>query len=366
MISRTALGEKNPTFQIWSEEPVNGEPPLELLGRSLLTPADLFFIRCHGGIPRVEETSYRLVVDGMVEHPLELGLGELREGFPAATVTAALCCAGNRRMQLMEVAEIPGETPWREGAIGNARWTGVPLREVLSAARASDTAQHVALLGLDEAVGEGASVNFGGSIPLEKALSGETLLAYEMNGEPLPIVHGFPLRAIVPGYIGARSVKWLTRITVQREPSDNYFQSRSYKLFAPDVRAGDANWERGLALAEMPVNSAICRPGRDERVEAGTVRIEGWAVTGGNRLVERVDVSADGGGSWREAELVSERASWGWRLWRAALELEPGRYELVARAWDSAATTQPESAAAIWNFKGYANNAWHRVRIIVE
>jgi len=358
-----ALGEKDPSFRVWSEEPPNGEPPLELLRRSPVTPVELFYVRCHGEVPRVDDASFRLGVDGMVERPLELGLDELRERFPVTTVEAALSCAGNRRTQLMEVAPIPGEIPWREGAIANARWSGVPLGEVLRAAGVREGARHVAFLGLDRAVGEAAGVEFGGSIPLEKALSEETLLAWGMNGEPLPAVHGFPLRVVVPGTVGARSVKWLSRVTVRREPSGNHFQARSYRLFPPEVRAEEAVWERAVELTDTPVNSAICAPSPNERVRAGTIAVEGWAVAGGERLVDGVEVSADGGRNWWTAELVGERARWSWRLWRVELELEAGRHELVVRAWDSAGVGQPEYASELWNFKGYVNNAWHRVGI---
>src|SRR5205823_6667607 len=156
--------------------------------------------------------------------------------------------------------------------------------------------------------------------------------------------HGFPLRALVPGYVGARSVKWLASIAVQREPSDNYFQQRSYKV-------------HGFMLGELGVNSAICAPGDGDALDEGQVSVEGWAIAGGNRLVERVDVSADGGESWSEAQLDGGRDPCQWRLWRAELDLLPGEHELVARAWDSAANTQPEDAAKLWNAKGYANNA---------
>jgi len=354
---------KHPGFIAWSEQPPNGEPPLDLLRRSRVTPVELFYVRCHGAVPSVEESDFRLTVDGMVELPLELGLDELRERFPGTTVEAAVGCAGNRRTELMAVRAVPGEIPWREGAIGNARWSGVPLGRVLRAAGVREGARHVAFLGLDRAVGEAAGVEFGGSIPLEKALSEETLLAWEMNGEPLPAVHGFPLRAVVPGTVGARSVKWLSRITVGREPSRNHFQARSYRLFPPEVRAEEADWERAVELTETPVNSAICTPSPNERVRAGTIDVAGWAVAGGDRLVERVEVSADGGRNWSAAELVGERARWAWRLWRVRLELAAGRHELVARAWDSAGGGQPEHAATVWNFKGYVNNAWHRVAV---
>ena len=262
---------------------------------------------------------------------------------------------------------VPDEIPWGDAAIGTARWAGAPLREVLAAAGVGPEARHVEFVGLDDADEDGAAVGrFAGSVPLEKALEAETLLAYEMNGEPLPPAHGFPLRAVVPGYVGARSVKWLAAITVAREPSASYYQARSYRLFAPHVSAAEARPEDGLPLGELAVNAAICRPQEGERVPAGGVVVAGWAIGGGRRSVARVDVSGDAGKTWATAELRRGDAPWSWTFWSAELELDLGPRELVARAFDSAANTQPERADGIWNFKGYANNACPRVAVVAE
>jgi sulfite oxidase len=171
------------------------------------------------------------------------------------------------------------------------------------------------------------------------------------------------LRAVVPGYIGARSVKWLTRITLRATPSDNYFQAKAYRLFPPHFRPDNVDWEQGLMLGESPVNSAILQPAEGEPLEAGKVTVRGWALAGGDREVARVDVSADGGRTWSVADFVAGAGAGVWRLWEASLELAAGEHEIVSRAWDSAAHTQPEHPAQVWNFKGYANNAWHRVKV---
>ena len=341
---------KHARFQLWTDAPLNGEPPAELLAESFLTPPELFYVRCHGPVPLRDMRRHRLVVDGLVERPLELTVDELRTRFPRAEIAATLHCAGNRRTELTEIAPIPGETPWLAGAIGNARWAGVYLRDVLGATGIRDGAAHVELVGADETDEFGGA--FGGSVPLGV----DVLLAFEMNGAPLEPVHGFPLRAIVPGYIGARSVKWLERITVIAAPSENAFHTRSYKLFAPNVRAADADWDATEPLGETPLNSAICKVTPE--------RVTGWACAGGDRTVERVEV--DEGSGWRSARLVGDAVPGAWRLWQAELDLPPGDHLLAARAWDSAGRTQPESAAEVWNFKGYANNAWHRVRLRVE
>ena len=216
-------------------EPYNAGPPLESLRASFLTPVPLFFVRNHGTVPVADAAAYRLTVSGLVDRELRLSLVALQREFAPSTVAATIQCAGNRRRELNAVRSIEGEIPWDAEAVGTATWTGVPLGAVLRAAGARALGRYVHLLGLDTVATD--TQGFGGSIPLEKAMSPEVLLAYEMNGSPLLPVHGFPLRVVVPGYIGARSVKWLRSISVAAEPSRNYFQSHAYKWFPPHVRA---------------------------------------------------------------------------------------------------------------------------------
>lgn len=358
--SRVAF-RKHPDFVVRQEDPFNAGPPADRLLRSDVTPADLFFVRNHGAVPEVDPRTFRLNVEGRVRRPFRISLEELQR-LPRVTVAATLQCAGNRRSEMAALAPIPNELGWGAEAIGTADWGGVPLREVLTAVEPEAGARHVAFTGLDETERHGHRFCFGGSIPLEKAMHPEVLLAWEMNGRPLPPVHGAPLRVVVPGWIGARSVKWLSHVTVQEEPSTNYFQAKAYRLFPPGVGPDDVVWESGLMLGPMNVSSVICAPADGERVEPGTVTVRGWAYAG-ERRVERVDLSEDGGRSWTVAELAPERSPWAWRLWEASIELAPGEHELVCRAWDSAAQTQPEHPAHLWNFKGYMNNAWHRVRV---
>jgi sulfite oxidase len=333
---------------VWSEEPLNAETPLDLLCRSEVTPTERFFVRNHGSVPAVDPDSYRLALAGLVREPLLLSLRQLRERFPHASVTATLACAGNRRGELDRIAPVPDAIPWGAGAIGNAVWTGVRLRDLLLAAGIAPEARHVAFTGLDEVAADGRLVAFGGSVPLEKAVWPEVLLAYEMNGQPLSPEHGFPLRAVVPGYIGARSVKWLATITVQSGPSASFFQTHDYAL-------------DGSPLGELPLGSAVCRPLGGDVAAGPTVVAEGYAIAGGARRVELVEVSIDGGGTWRPAALAGGGEPWAWRLWRAELAVGPGPVELVVRASDSAGGGQPEALATIWNSRGYMNNAWHRV-----
>jgi len=356
--------DKHPSMIVHERQPFNAETPLLRLRRSFLTPEDLFFSRNHGSIPEVDPDVYRLSVGGLVDGPLELSMENLR-GLPKREVVAVMECAGNRRDGLTEVAPIPGETPWGAGAIGNAHWAGVPLREVLLEAGVGEGARHAAFAGLDEVEGDGGSFNYGGSIPLQKALGPEVLLAYEMNGEPLPREHGFPLRVVAPGYIGARSVKWLSRITLQENPSDNHFQVHEYKLFPPNVGEETADDSEGLMLGELQANAAICEPAEGEALGAGPVSVRGYAIAG--RRVERVDVSSDGGRTWVQADLREGADDpWAWTLWEARVELPPGEHRIVARALDSSGATQPATAAEVWNFKGYANNSWHGVRVVAR
>lgn len=355
--------DKHPDFRVKEVLPFNGEPPLSLLRQSWITPTRQFFSRNHAPIPQVDPAAYRLEISGLVERPLLLSLGALKEHFSSYTVTAALQCAGNRRSEMAALAPIPGELPWDAGAAGNAAWTGVSLAEVVAAAGPHADALHVELTGLDAVQRQGKTFGFGGSIPLDKASCPEVLLAYAMNSQPLTPAHGYPLRAVVPGYFGARSVKWLAEIRLQREPSQNYFYAHAYQLFPPGARPETVDWSSGIKLGEMPVNTVICSPEAGARLSAGPVRVQGFALS--SRPVARVEVSVNGGQTWVVAGLGQDSSPWAWRFWEVELTLQPGPVEIVCRAWDAAANTQPEHVAQVWNFKGYVNNAWHRVPVLV-
>jgi sulfite oxidase len=339
---------------VHSREPLNAETPRERL-LPAITPTGHFYVRNHGPVPPPPRA---FAVSGLVDTPLELTLDALRERFPARELIATLQCAGNRRAGLMEVRDIPGEMPWGPGATGTATWRGAMLADVLAAAGLRDDAAHIELLGAEPAVESGEP--FGGSITREKALSGSVLLAWEMNGEPLTPEHGAPLRVVVPGYIGARSVKWLTHVSALAAPSQNYFQAVAYRLIPADDPTGE-----GIALGAVAINSDIVAPEDGTSVPAGALEVFGYAFAGDDRLIVRVDVSVDGGRHWREAELLGYDARWVWRQWRISLEVIPGELEIVARAWDSAAGTQPEDPASLWNPKGYVNNSWARARVSV-
>lgn len=294
---------KHEKFLVHTTSPYNAEPPLELLRENFITPRELFYVRNHGSIPEMDAQTYRLVVESMVERELELSLDTLLNDFPKRTVMATMQCAGNRRDQLIAIQEIPGEVPWEASAIGNAFWSGVPLKEILNAAGLKQGAQYVAMLGADEVMRHDENVGFGGSVSIDKALTDQVLLAYEMNGKPLEPVHGYPLRMLVPGYIGARSVKWVTRIVAQAMPSQNYFQAHAYQLFPPQTSASTADWNTGLQLDELAVNCVITSP-RENKNVSGACVVQGYALSGGGRKIARVDVSSDGGNTWTTANIT--------------------------------------------------------------
>lgn len=227
-------------------------------------------------------------------------------------------------------------------------------------------ARYVAFTSLDEAQFEEQTVHFGSSIALEKALSQDVLLAYEMNDEPLAPEHGFPLRVIVPGYIGARSVKWLRDITLQEHPSTNPYQARDYQLFPPEVTAQSADWSRGKTIEELTLNAVITTPREGETVAAGATRIQGYAIASEGAPVERVELSVDGARTWTTATIVERADPYAWCFWEQRVALAQGSCQLIVRAWDASKQTQPEDVKALWNFKGYMNNAWHRVKIHVS
>ncbi len=345
--------------------PYNAEPPRGALVRSRLTALDTFYVRSHGPIPELDTTDWRLEVGGLVSAELTLSLDDLHAGFDERELDVTLQCAGNRREGLIAVRDIPGEAPWGPGATGTARWGGVSLADVLDAAGLSEEAGYVEFVGADVSAQAKPPQRFGASISRRKALAGEVLLAWTMNGQPLPAAHGAPLRVVVPGYIGARSVKWLQRIVARASPSENFFQASSYRLLPADADADAGLHGAGVALGAVAVNADIVTPDDGAEVQAGPLEVSGYAFAGDDRHVIRVDVSSTGGRSWCQAELIDEPSRWAWRRWRAQVGVLPGRVEIVARGWDSAAGTQPEDPAQLWNPKGYANNAWARVSLTV-
>jgi DMSO/TMAO reductase YedYZ molybdopterin-dependent catalytic subunit len=319
--------------------PENLEFPFATLN-SFITPNDKFFVRNHFPIPKVDQRTWRLKVSGAVKKELELSYDALRK-MKSKTVVATLECSGNGRAFLTPKAK---GVPWQLGAVGNARWTGVPLSDVLEKAGVKRGAVEVILEGADS--GELTSdpkpqgkVPFARSLPLSKANQPDVLLAYKMNGEDLPVAHGSPLRAVVPGWYGVASVKWLQQVIVTKRPFRGFFQTFDYSYFArfkggmPVVRP----------ITDMQVKAQIARPTAHEIVKAGSkVKIFGAAWTG-NSTVSQVNVSTDGGQTWHEAHFLDKPVKFAWRLWEYTWDApaKPGTVRLLARAKDARGKEQP-------------------------
>ena len=313
--------------------PENSETPLDDM-RSWVTPNRLFFVRNHFALPKVTLESWRLRVGGCVETPLELTWNDITE-LPERTVFATMECAGNGRSFLS--AKQPG-VPWAAGAVGHAEWTGVPLHLVLRRAGVKPGAVEIVFEGLD--VGSEPDhpqpMHFARSLPLDKALDPDTLLAYRMNGELLEPAHGFPLRLFVPGWYGVASVKWLTNIEATAQPFRGYFQTVKYTIQRLSGRG-----QESVVVGPMSVKSEIVRPREGETLGIGTNRLFGVAWAGPD-AVSRVEISVDNGRSWTEAQLVGPRAAYSWTMWEYLWEVaEPGEYSVVARAASTGGHVQP-------------------------
>jgi sulfite oxidase len=349
-----------------SAKPLNAEPALEDLVADWITPVERFYVRNHGATPTVDAEAFRLSVDGLVERSLQLSVAELVERFPAAKATITLTCAGNRRSEF-QGPKIAG-VAWGAGAIGNAAWSGIGLAALLRHAGIREGAKHVWFEGADEIEDKTEKYPFGGSIPLDKALAGgdrapTALLATKMNDKPLTAEHGFPLRGVVPGYIGARSVKWLKRIVVSDRPSPNHYLAQAYKLIAEETPAALAAAE---PLYEYALNSAIAVPAPAAEVAAGKIKVHGFALAAGaaGSALKAIEVSSDGGQSWTAAKVTSPVKDFCWVLWSAELDVTPKTERLFVRASDSTLQSQPRKMP--WNAKGYQYNAWHQVPVAVK
>ena len=331
--------------------------PLEAL-RWDVTPIGLHYLLTHYDIPAVDAATWRLEVGGLVERPLSLSLDELR-GRADVELAVTMECAGNGRVH---VEPHVVSQPWLLEAVGTARWRGVRVAELLAEAGPRDDARDVLFTGLDRGVEGGEEQAFERSLPLEVLQEGDALLAYEVNGVPLPPQHGFPLRLVVPGWYGMTSVKWLSRITLIAEPFDGYQMSHSYRVRHEEDDAGEP-------ITTMAPRSLMVPPGipeflsRSRVVEAGPCEIVGRAWSGAAEIAG-VDVSIDGGEKWVGAELDDPvLGRWAWRGWRFTWDAEPGEHELCCRARDSAGNEQPLTPS--WNLGGYVNNAVQRVSVNV-
>jgi DMSO/TMAO reductase YedYZ molybdopterin-dependent catalytic subunit len=350
---------KRPLIRLTTRPP-QLETPLPLLGDAI-TPNDAFFVRYHySDAPpaALDDRAHRLTVGGAVAKPLTLTLAELKR-LPAAEITAVLQCSGNSRG--FSSPRVAGGQ-LGHGAVGNARWRGVPLKTLLERAGASAKAVSVSFDGLDQPPLE-AMPDFVKGLDIAHAMDGEVLVAWAMNGADLPILNGYPLRLVVPGHYGTYWVKHLSGITVLETPFDGYWNKSAYRIPDNDcacVPAG-AKPDKTRLIGRYNVRSLITSVGDGARVKAGETSIGGIAFDGGSGIA-RVDLSADGGRTWQAATLGPDLGRYSFRTWRAALTLPAGEHALMARATAISGETQPLTAS--WNPAGYMRNVVETVRVV--
>jgi sulfite oxidase len=333
------------------------ETPVEYFN-TWLTPIPRFFVRNHMHEPvELSAGDWKLTIDGEVEKPITLSHGELLK-LPTHSVVNTLECAGNGRS--LHRPQVPG-IQWGKGAVSTARFSGPRLRHVLDRAGVKPTGKHVMFRGLDEVPGKVPP--FVRSIPIEKALDADTLIATHMNGEPLPRHHGFPARALVPGWIGAASCKWLTEIKILESEFVGNFMSPGYRFPNHPVKPGDTvKPEDTHVLTGLHVKSVISGPLDSSTIRSGKMAVHGAAWAGESNIV-KVEVSTDNGESWNRATLSRDKARYAWRLWSYEWQATAGDYSILSRATDSQGRTQPD--AAVWNPSGYLYNAVDQVKIHV-
>ena len=329
-------------------------------GNTFITPVEHFFVRNHMHEPStLDAGEWRLSIGGEVEQPLTLTLADLTK-MDRHTVTNTLECAGNGRA--FAVPHVPG-VQWEKGAVGTARFSGPRLRDVLERAGVRPTGKHVMFRGLDEVPGKVPA--FIRSIPIEKATDGDTMVALHMNGAPLTKHHGLPARALVPGWIGAASCKWLTEIKVLDKEFEGNFMSPGYRMPNQPVKPGEAvKVEDTHPATALNVKSLIVSPGDDANVKSRAMHVQGvaWA---GEADIAKVDVSTDSGATWQAAQLGKEQSHYAWRLWSYPWNApKPGAYTIMSRATDTQGRMQPDSVQ--WNPSGYLINVVDRVQIHVQ
>lgn len=389
---------RNPLLQVLTKEPFNAETPPKFLMPTNITPIEIFFVRNHLPVPEVDLKDYKLEIcagtDGKPDEQKPIAsytLDELKRKFKPYSIDCVIQCSGNRRNDLKQIKEIKG-LGWGVGAIGNARWTGVRLVDILrdSGISLDDSEhKHIQLEGLDCDM---SGQSYGASISADVAFDPrrDVLLAYEMNGEPLTRDHGFPLRFVAPGITGARNVKWLSKIILSDEESNSHWQRNDYKSFSPNVDMFNLDYKQSVSIQEMPVQSAICDPkdgdvihlnelpSEGEKNATKLIPVKGYAYSGGGKQIVRVDVSIDAGKTWHTARLhnipknadgspdyTNRNRVWSWTQWSIDIPIANDKrpVDIVCRAFDAAYNSQPERAETVWNVRGVVNNSWHRVRL---
>jgi len=366
--------------RLTGRHPFNVEPPLpKLMEQGFITPAALHYVRNHGAVPRIAWDEHRLSVGGLVDKPTTFTMDDLL-AMPARELPVTLVCAGNRRKEENLVAQTIGFN-WGAAGVSTSVWKGVPLREVLlrcGVKSPAGGANHVCFVGVEKL----PKGRYGTSINYYTAMDPacDVMLAYEQNGERLKPDHGFPLRLVIPGYIGGRMIKWLNEITVTSEESDNFFHFNDNRVLPEHVTAEIANaegwwYKPDYIINELNINSAIASPGHLELVPLSTpgqkYTIKGYCYGGGGRKIIRVEVSTDGGKTWTLTKLTHPEKPteygryWCWCFFEHEVDLADlwtgESAELLCRGWDAAMNRQPE--AITWNVMGMMNNSYFRVKV---
>lgn len=358
---------KHPDLVVLNDKPWNVETPAHLLDHDL-TPADRFFVRNNGKVPdRIDLDAWRLVIDGeAVKTPISLDLKQLKSEFEEYTYALTLECGGNGRSEFNPPAK---GNQWSTGAVACASFTGVRLRDVLERAGITDKAVYIGYYGADTHLsGDPDKEAISRGVPMSKALEDESLIAWAMNGEDLPVMNGFPLRLVFGGWPASTSGKWLNRIAVRDIVHDGAkMAAPSYRVPCKPVAPGEKVADEDMCIIEsMPVKSLITFPKTGAVIEPGrslAVRGHAWA---GDLEVKAMHVSIDFGATWAPALLDPPPNRLAWQRWKASLDFpESGYYEVWARATDEEGNTQPMVVGG-WNPKGYLNNATHRIAIRVK
>ena len=333
------------------------ESPVEYFN-SWLTPLPHFFVRNHMHEPsQLDPETWQLTIGGEVETPLTLKLEDILK-LPTHSVVNTLECAGNGRGLFRP--QVPG-VQWSKGAVGTARFSGPRLRDVLDRAGVKPTGKFAAFRGLDEVPGKVPP--FIRSIPIEKVLDADSLIATHMNGAPLPKHHGFPARALMPGWIGAASCKWLTEIKVLESEFVGNFMNPGYRFpNHPPQPGGSVKPDDTHPLTALNVKSVIAGPLDGAKLEAGPVTVHG-AAWAGEADVVKVEILTDGSANWNPAKLGNDHAHYAWRLWSYEWKASPGEHAILSRATDNQGRTQP--ARPVWNPSGYLYNAYDQVKVHV-
>lgn len=347
---------KAPNMIIHSRRPEDYEMPLDGFLQAI-TPNELFYVRSHHYTPIVDGDKYSLKIGGEVNSPFSLSLADLKR-MPRVEIVGVMECAGNGRA--FYSPRMPG-LQWGFGGVGNGRWTGVRLADLLKRAGVKASAKHVLFDGADVPVG--TMPKFQRTIPIEKALAADTMLAFNLNGQPLPAAHGFPLRAVIPGWGGDAWVKWLTGITVLDHEFDGFFMKTGYRHPGRGVQPGSTvPPEQMKPVESIRVKSVIATPRDNQYIGQGLTRIAGAAWSGETPL-QKVEVSTDGGRTWQAARLTSSNGRWAWQTWDFMWQAKPGSYRIMSRATDAAGYTQPFEQE--WNPSGYLWNVVHAVKVEV-